>query len=131
MSDNGKAQEIFTPAVLAEMFPPQKADQFFDALYGDAADGAYDIELRFRGQRGRDLEFELLLKQRPGKCLACNLTFGLPQVFSRHPIINLKGLAVEVGRRMGQGPAAPAWSLGNTRIISDELHALPITITLS
>jgi len=77
---------IFTQDVLKKLFPEDRADQFFDALFGDAEEGAYDISLEFKGQSQNKLEFEFHLKQRPGKCLACNLTYGLPQVFSRHGV---------------------------------------------
>ncbi len=42
------------------------------------------------------LHFDLQLKERPGKCLACNVTYGLPQVFTRHPVIDLKGVVREI-----------------------------------
>ena len=46
---------------------------------------------------------ELRLHERPNRCLACNLTQGLPQVFSRHPIINVKGIVKEIEKLLGAG----------------------------
>jgi len=122
--------ENFTPEQLARLMPSNIADDFFDALYGDAAEGAYDIELAYRGHGEGRLNFELLLKQRPGKCLACNLTYGLPQVFQRHPVINLKGLVARVCQLVGADSSQANWSLGRTRTISSELHAIPLHIDL-
>ena len=42
--------EIFTRDVLKKLFPKNRSDNFFDALYGDPAEGAYDICLEFKGQ---------------------------------------------------------------------------------
>jgi hypothetical protein len=130
MSAQNNYQDIFTPQALARLMPTQRANDFFEALYGDAAEGAYDIELAFAGSQDGSLMFELLLRQRPGKCLACNLTYGLPQVFSRHPVINLKSLAAEVGSLLGTD-GVPSWELGRTREVSAELHVIPLTIKLA
>lgn len=119
---------IFTDDILRTIFPEERANAFFDALFGDAEEGSYDIALAYAGDSGERLDFELRLTQRPGKCLACNLTYGLPQVFSRHPIINVPGIADEVARHAGSDGAA--WELGATREISRELHVIPLTITL-
>lgn len=124
------AMQNLDPDQLARLLPTGIADEFFDALYGDAAEGAYDISLSFKGQTGPRLELELLLRQRPGKCLACNLTYGLPQVFSRHPVLNLKGLVAKVCGLAGADPAGAKWELGHTRPISNELHAIPLYIEL-
>ena len=76
------------------------------------------------------MELELLLRQRPGKCLACNLTYGLPQVFSRHPVLNLKGVVAKVCELAGADPAEAKWELGHTQPVSNELHAIPLYIEL-
>ncbi|MGE4420923.1 MAG: pancreas/duodenum homeobox protein 1 [Pseudodesulfovibrio sp.] len=120
---------IFTEDTLQAIFPSERTEAFFEALFGDAEEGSYDIALAFAGNRGQDLDFELKLMQRPGKCLACNLTYGLPQVFSRHPVINMNGIADAVARAAG-APSAD-WKLGNTREISRELHIIPLIITLA
>ena len=120
---------IFTEDTLRTIFPPERTEAFFEALFGDAEEGSYDIALAYDGADGQVLNFELKLAQRPGKCLACNLTYGLPQVFSRHPVINVNGIADAVARAAG-APSAE-WELGNTRELSRELHVIPLTITLA
>lgn len=121
--------QIFSPAYLDEVFPPARTDQFFEALFGDAEDGAYDIRLRFEGGKGSDLDFAFHLLQRPGKCLACNLTYGLPQVFSRHPLLAVGKVAQTLSERAGG--AEHTWSLGSTREISRTLHLIPFKIKLA
>jgi hypothetical protein len=113
---------------LSKLFPPERADSFFEAMYGDSDEGAYDIRLVFLRQERAEIFFEFLLQRREGKCLACNLTYGLPEVFSRHPVIDLKGVTEGVGRIVGR--AVGSWRLGRTREISRDLHAIPLTITL-
>jgi len=125
-----QALDNLDTARLTELLPAGVADEFFDALYGDAAEGAYDIELAFKGRQGSRLELELLLRQRPGKCLACNLTYGLPQVFSRHPVLNLKGLVAKICELTGIDPAQASWQLGHTQPVTGELHAIPLYIDL-
>ncbi|MBU4566018.1 MAG: pancreas/duodenum homeobox protein 1 [Desulfarculus sp.] len=127
MSGNGK---ICDEQTLAQLIPAGKADDFFEALYGDASEGAYDFELVCRSEQGGRVELELLLHQRPGKCLACNLTYGLPQVLGRHPVLNLKGVVQRVCELAGADPARATWSLGHTRVISNQVHAIPITIEM-
>lgn len=121
---------LFDQQTLAQLLPAGKADDFFEALYGDAAEGAYDFELVCRREDPGCIELELLLHQRPGKCLACNLTYGLPQVLGRHPVLNLKGVVAKVCEMAGVDPAQAVWSLGHTRVISHEVHAVPLTIEL-
>lgn len=124
-------EEVFTPELLQALFPRERADIFFEALFGDASEGAYDISLHFSEKDGNDLAFELHLKERPGKCLRCNLTYGLPEVFSRHPAINLQGLAEEIVKRAADSVKLSGWQLGATREISRKLHVIPLTITLA
>ena len=121
---------IFSDQRLKEIFPEARADQFFEALYGDIQEGAYTIGLRFKRFKSdrRLLYFDLELKERPGKCLACNLTYGLPEVFSRHPIINIRGLVKELEKLVGNGFRFGEWSLGRTEPLSKDLHAIPLTI---
>jgi hypothetical protein len=73
---------------------------------------------------------EIRLKERPGKCLACNLTYGLPQVFSRHPVINMKGLVHGIEQTLGNQLKCTGWSLDPTRAVSRHLHVIPLTLTL-
>lgn len=119
---------IFTPDVLNELFPDHLSDTFFDALYGDAEEGVYDIRLKFKGHRENRLEFELHLVQRAGKCLNCHLTYGLPSVFSRHPIINIKGLVQNIDKLLDGFALCTDWQLGSTREVSSDLHVIPLII---
>jgi len=121
--------EIFTQNVLEELLPLARSDQFFDALYGDAAEGAYDISLHFAGSASdSQLNFELHLSQRPGKCLACNLTYGLPEVFSRHPLINIAGVVDGICQKLDKSGADAQWKLGTTISQSSDLHIIPLNI---
>ena len=123
-------KEILTKEKLAEIFPPEKSNEFFEALFGDADEGAYDIELAYRETRGETMILELLLHERPGRCLACNLTQGLPQVFSRHPIINVNGIVEKVGELLSDKLECTGWSLGYTEQQSRSMHVIPIKISL-
>jgi len=128
MNTHEKATLVFTREKLDELFPPERSDDFFDALYGDATEGAYDIRLVFRTAEPKTLHFAFELHQRPGKCLACNLTYGLPQVFTRHPLINLKGLAAQLGELAGWNAEEINYALGRTEESSPELHLIPLRI---
>ena len=125
----GQYADIFTDDTLATLFPASRTDGFFEALFGDAEEGSYDIVLKYLGSDGDRLDFDLQLVERPGKCLACNLTYGLPQVFSRHPIINLPGLAGEIAGAVGREHAD--WALGNTREIEKSVHAISLSVELA
>lgn len=122
--------ETFSPETLVRLFPADRADSFFDALFGDAEEGAFDIGLNYSGCEEKELSFELQLKQRPGKCLACNLTHGIPEVFLRHPIINIAGLVKEIGKLAGS-TEKPEWKLGQTIQVSRELHVVPLTVSMA
>jgi hypothetical protein len=122
---------IFTSAALKGIFPPERTDRFFEALLGDAADGSYDIELAYAGRGDNQLFFDLRLHQRPGKCLACNLTYGLPKVFSRHPVINLEEVVDRLDHLLGDATNCKDWQLGHTREMNRELHVVPLLITLT
>ena len=126
-----RVSDVFTQSVLEKLFPDERADQFFEALYGDRRDGAYDIRLEFRGQSENQVHFGFQLRQRPGKCLACNLTFGLPQIFSRHPIININGLVQEINKLLDGRARCTRWQLGFTQVISRELHVIPLILFLN
>jgi len=128
MNTHEKATLVFTREKLDELFPLERSDAFFDALYGDAAEGAYDIRLAFRAVEPKTLHFAFELHQRPGKCLACNLTYGLPQVFARHPLINLKGLAAQLSGLVGWNAEEISYALGRTEESSSELHLIPLRI---
>ena len=125
-------QALFTAEVMQQLLPLQRADRFFQALYGGVEEGAYDILLAFKRHDPElnSLEFELELRERPGKCLACNLTYGLPQVFSRHPELNLKGVALEIEKILQGKARCRSWSLGRTIPRSQTLHVIPFILTL-
>lgn len=122
---------LFTADWADKVFPAERTNAFFDALYGDCEDGAYDITLRFAGQKGESLRFNFELHQRPGACLACNLTYGLPQVFSRHPLINIKGVVEAIAQRLGKAPEKASWELLQTEECSAKLHIVPLMVTVS
>ena len=121
-------EAIFTPACLNEVFPPERTDQFFEALFGGAEDGAYDIRLALLSSSENKLDFLFELHQRGDACLACNLTRGLPAVFLRHPVINIKGVTAELARRAGWEDGTWEWNLGETDEISRALHVIPLTL---
>ena len=124
-------KQIFSRTTLRELFPQERTDAFFDALFGDASEGAYDIELSFDGydRAARNLRFLLNLRERPGRCLACNLTYGLPQVFSRHPLLAVGKLAQTLCAQVQAAPAS--WELTSTREISRSLHVIPFIIKIA
>ena len=128
----GSYQSVFTPSCLEGLFPAEeRTAAFFDALFGDAADGAYDIRLTFQRARegaAEQLEFFFELHQRRGMCLACNLTHGLPQVFRRHPVIALNDLCAGIARRAGWTDGEWSWELGETEEVSDSLHVIPLKL---
>lgn len=125
-------EALFTPTCLDEIFPAEeRTNAFFDALFGNAEEGAYDIRLTFHRAQEKEreqLEFFFELHQRNGMCLACNLTHGLPQVFRRHPVIGLKELCAQLARRAGWADNEWSWELGETEEASDELHVIPLTL---
>jgi hypothetical protein len=122
--------EIFNQETLLQLFPKSRSDEFFEALFGDASEGAYDICLEFASSPNpKTYNFELHLLQRPGKCLACNLTYGLPEVFSRHPGLNIKGLVAEIAVKLGLAAEQVSWKLGATKSISKALHIIPFLVS--
>ena len=119
---------FFSQAELDVLFPPERSDAFFDALYGGAEEGAYDIHLVFHAHEEPVLRLVFELRQRPGHCLACNLTRGLPQVFERHPVINLRGLVEALGKAVGWPVESLWWNLGQTEMRTPELYCIPLAI---
>jgi hypothetical protein len=127
---NDMLKDVLTKKKLEKIFPKERADDFFEALFGDAGEGSYDIELAYRETTGSTLLMDLLLHERPNCCLACNLTQGLPQVFSRHPVINVNGVVSEIDSLLGDSYTCKSWSLGYTEQYSQSLHVIPIKIEL-
>lgn len=83
--DQNEIEGIVTQDFLDNLLPPEKSDQFFEALYGDASEGAYDIRLEPVSIAPNRIVLAFALTQRPGKCLVCSLTYGLPNVFPVTP----------------------------------------------
>ena len=125
-------KKIFTQATLRDLFPAERSDSFFEALYGDIEEGAYDIELDYQGYapNSRSLHFVFNLSERPGKCLACHLTHGLPEVFSRHPVIGIADLVSKINGLLGDQAECGEWHLGATQNLSRKLYGVPLTIKL-
>lgn len=121
-------ESIYTVEWCRSVFPPERTNEFFEALFGDADDGAYDIELAFVRRDSEKLEFNFNLLQRGSQCLACNLTHGLPKVFERHPIINSAGLAQAAAAACGR--ILKEWKIGPTREESKALHRVPFYVWL-
>jgi hypothetical protein len=115
-------EQISTQDYLDTLLPREISDQFFEALYGDSSDGAYDIRLEFISANDKRIVLAFNLIQRPGKCLVCSLTYGLPNVFFRHPLINIKGMVKKIEKL---GVKIKNWQLGDTQEDSRSLHLIP------
>jgi hypothetical protein len=126
-----RVKEILSTGALEILFPKERTEQFFEALFGGTEDGAYTIHLQFREHVGHELRFEFELIRRPGKCLVCSLTHGLPKVFLRHPVINLQGLYEEIAALLDNHVNCGGWRLGTTRTASHDMHIIPFTIALA
>ena len=124
--------DLFTKDVLEDILPSQLSNDFFEALYGDADEGAYNISLSYKiyDPEQKTLSFELQLHERPEKCLACNLTYGLPDVFSRHPLINIKGMVEKIEALLGGDTKCIDWELGRTQTPASNIHIIPLIIQL-
>ena len=129
------ACDLFTPECLEKIFPSEKTDAFFEALFGDTEEGAYDIRLVLDQEGNNSLDGELAfyfeLHQRPGRCLVCSLTYGLPQVFERHPIINLKGVVAGLAELARWDLNDVWWRIGTTESLSTALHRIPLVLILN
>lgn len=124
-------EDLFDEKYLASLFPPERTDEFFEALFGGAEEGAYDIGLSLRRATANRLDFFFELRRRGNACLACNLTHGLPQVFSRHPVIDAKGLAARIAERARWPEGTWEWKLESTEEVSDALHVIPFSVIRS
>ncbi len=134
-------QEIFSEVIMSTqslalnqemldtLLPVERSDAFFEALYGDIEEGAYTIKLCARSVEEKRANLAFELHQRPGKCLVCSLTYGLPQVFQRHPLINAANIAKEVATTLGWDANEISFELGRTEEHGQELHAIPFVIT--
>ena len=129
---NQTLKALFTDEVLAELFPVERSNDFFEALFGDASEGAYDIKLSYYDydENSQTLQFNLDLHERPGSCLVCSLTYGLPEVFSRHPIVNIKGLVSEIENKLAGIASCSDWKLESTKQQEKSMHSSPLSIRL-
>ncbi len=126
---NQKAlKNIFTRDFCESLLPPHTSDRFFEALYGDVAEGAYDIRLQCMSVKPETVELGFHLAQRPGKCLVCSLTYGLPNVFARHPLIDITGMIRKI---KDAGVPVKDWRLGRTHEKNKTLHVIPLYIDLA
>jgi hypothetical protein len=130
MVENEELKNFFTREDLEKLFPVGRDNMFFESLFGDADEGAFDIGLSYKAHHKNALHFQFELHRRPGKCLACNLTYGLPKVFKRHPVIDVNGVVEEIGKRLSGKFRCSRWELGATRELSNELHVIPLVISL-
>ena len=107
--------DLFTKEVLNDLLPPHRSDEFFEALYGDPDEGAYDISLAFKeyDSSGKVLIFELQLHERPGKC------------------ININNIVKKIEELLGGVAKCESWELGHTRTPQKNLHVIPLTIQLN
>ncbi len=119
--------QLFTRDYLDSLLPLEISDEFFEALYGDASEGAYDIRLGFTSANDKEIVLAFHLSKRPGKCLVCSLTYGLPKVFARHPRINVNGI---VDKIRASGINIKSWRLGQTREHSPSHHSIPLFLDL-
>ena len=126
--------KIFTQKNLNNLFPDSRSNDFFEALYGDASEGAYDINLEFISEKADKLNMEFHLIQRPQKCLACNLTYGLPHVFEKHPVIGIQTLIDDINALLknlsDSSVKCVDYTIGTTKEISKKLHIIPLTINI-
>jgi hypothetical protein len=125
--DRAEFNQIFTQDFLDQLLPLNLSNKFFEALYGDASDGAYDISLQFVSASDEQIVLEFNLIQRPGKCMVCNLTYGLPNVFSRHPLININNMMKKIEEK---GVKVENWYLGDTKELNTSLHTIPFYLDL-
>lgn len=119
---------LFTQDYLDTLLPLETSDKFFEALLGDAKEGAYDIRLEFISANAKRIVLAFNLVKRPGKCLVCSLTYGLPNVFSRHPLINIKGMVKKIEKE--NGIRIKSWRMGDTEEQSNSLHTIPFFLNL-
>jgi len=123
-------KEIFSTDKLNEIFPPDRTDLFFEALFGDASEGAYDVRLIFEKADNNVLRFAFELQERQGHCLVCSLTYGLPHVFSKHPIINVNGIVEQIQNLIEDKAKITDWSLERTFQKEAKIHIIPIKIII-
>ncbi|OAG27843.1 hypothetical protein [Thermodesulfatator autotrophicus] len=117
---------------IKSLLPEERVQEFFEAFYFGEEPAYYlDLGLReWRPEKGR-VVLELRLTARPDKCLACNLTSGLPPVLKKHPILNLAGIVSEIAQKLEPGYKVDSWDLGWTEEVNHDLHVIPLVIKVS
>jgi hypothetical protein len=125
--------DVITDDFLKGLFPPGRDNEFFEALYGGAEAGAFDITLHTNGfdSASNMLHLEFRLTERPGMCMACNLTYGLPEVFKRHPVINARGIAEEIEKKLQPEWRVEEWHIGSTIAADPKVNSIPFLIKLA
>jgi hypothetical protein len=58
----------------------------------------------------------------------CSLTHGLPKVFARHPLIDIKGMIQKI---KDAGVPVRDWRLGHTSERNKTLHVIPFYIDMA
>ena len=129
MTENQNISQKFSQEILDKIFPTEKTDAFFEAMLGDSSEGAYDIRLIFQGIKDNSLHFAFELTQRPEKCLACSVTYGLPQVFKKHRIIDTENIVKQIQTIIGNANVL-SWEIQPTLPIERNLHLVPLHIAL-
>jgi hypothetical protein len=127
-----RPNELIQEEKLKELFPTGRDDEFFDAFYGGSEDGAFDIFFSFDSYRpdNSELIFGFNLKERPGKCMACNLTYGLPSVFEKSPIINLKRIINGINEMIAPHYEINGFMLGKTTPKAPKVNVIPLIIKI-
>jgi len=127
-----RPNELIQEDKLNELFPKGKDNEFFEAFYGGLEDGAFDINFSFESYNpdNSELVFGFNLKERPGKCMACNLTYGLPAVFEKSPIINLKAIINGINEMINPHYEVNEFILGKTIPKAPKLNVIPLIIKL-
>ncbi|OAQ21560.1 hypothetical protein [Thermosulfurimonas dismutans] len=122
---------MLSPEAIQALLPRERIEAFFEAFYF-GEEPAYDLALALGAfdKERKFIRLELQLKARPGKCLACNLTWGLPKVFEKHPALDLKGVVAELEKLLPDSLKVRHWELGPTEEINPDLHVIPLLIYL-
>ena len=58
------------------------------------------------------------------------MTYGLPAVFARHPMIDLNGLINAIGQILNTPDSSLRGHLGQTEARSSRLHLIPLTVSI-
>ncbi len=123
---------MFSREVLQKALPRERIEAFLEAFYF-GEEPAYDMELAFGHFDSQEklLTLEIRLRARPGQCLACNLTWGLPRVFRQHPLLDLASTVKTVEAHLPNGWRVREWDVGFTEERGPDLHVIPLWLRLS